>query len=67
MDNKQSSADILDLDCHVSNVASASDYTGLEQAPPLNEDEAASYNDIYDTPQVDDLADLTDGRSKDKK
>jgi hypothetical protein len=64
---KKKKTDMLDQDCHVSNVASATDYTGLAQAPPLNEDEAASLNDLYTTPQVEDLAALTNGKSNDKK
>ena len=64
---KKNKVDMLDQDCHVSNVASATDYTGLAQAPPLNEEEVASLNEIYNTPQVEDLAALTNGKSNDKK
>lgn len=38
-------------------VASATECTGLIPTPPLSEEEAESYSDIYDIPKVENEAD----------
>lgn len=51
--DKKAKEEILDQECHVSTIASATDYTGLKPAPPLSEDEAEAYDELYDTPETD--------------
>lgn len=35
----------------IQQVASASDFTGLEPTPPITENEAESYSELYNKPQ----------------
>ena len=63
MDKKKEKVDIFDID--FMNTSSASECTGLVQTPPLSEDEADSYTELYHVPIT--KADRLDAEEEQKR